>query len=103
LSARHDFWPRPLYVGTHPTVTTCKANTERTLRFLRFTERRWSVGHDGPSDGIQVDQGGTQRVCQRRYEVLHGDRLLERDAGATVTPPSLFGWPRLARLLRRTT
>src|SRR5262249_37453684 len=38
LSARHDFWPRPLYVRIHPTVTTCKANTERTLRFLRVTE-----------------------------------------------------------------
>ena len=38
LSARHDFWPRPLYVGTHPTVTTCKANTGETPRFLRFTE-----------------------------------------------------------------
>jgi hypothetical protein len=38
LSARHDFWPRPLSVGTHPTVTTCKANTGKTPRFLRFTE-----------------------------------------------------------------
>jgi hypothetical protein len=38
LSVRHDFWPRPLSVDTHPTVTTCEANTERTLRFLRFTE-----------------------------------------------------------------
>src|SRR5262249_29871601 len=35
---RHDFWPRPLFVGTHPTVTTCKANTGKTPRFLRFTE-----------------------------------------------------------------
>src|SRR6516165_839907 len=38
LSARHDFWPRPLSVGTHPTVMTCKANTRKTPRFLRFTE-----------------------------------------------------------------
>ena len=38
LSARHDFWPRPLSVDTLPTVTTCKANTGKTPRFLRFTE-----------------------------------------------------------------
>ena len=38
LSARHDFWPRPLSVGTHPIVTPCKANTGKTPRFLRFTE-----------------------------------------------------------------
>src|SRR5262245_12615457 len=51
LSVRHNFWPRPLSVGTHPTVTTCKSNTGMTLRFLRFHRtrrqvRRWSVGHD---------------------------------------------------------
>jgi hypothetical protein len=54
LSARHDFWPRPLSVDTHPTVTTCKANNwkdasvpqiHRTLRQVR----RWSVGHDAAS------------------------------------------------------
>src|SRR5262249_34276013 len=46
LSSRHDFWPRPLSVGTHPTVTTCKANTEKTPQFLRFTEPggKWDVG-----------------------------------------------------------
>src|SRR5262249_55861030 len=44
LSVRHDFWPRPLSVGTHLTVTTCKANTGRTLRFLRFTEPRGKCG-----------------------------------------------------------
>jgi hypothetical protein len=54
LSARHDFWPRPLYVGTHSTVTTCKANARKTPRFLRLHRtrrpvRRWSVGHDSPS------------------------------------------------------
>jgi hypothetical protein len=38
LSARHDFWPQPLSVGTHPTVTTYKANTGKTPRFLRFTD-----------------------------------------------------------------
>ena len=38
LSARHDFWPRPLSVGTRRTVMTCKANTGKTPRFLRFTE-----------------------------------------------------------------
>src|SRR5262249_41553920 len=38
LCARHDFSPRPLSVKTHPTVTTCKANTGKTPRFLRFTE-----------------------------------------------------------------
>src|SRR5262249_56660121 len=27
LSARHDFWPRPLYVSTHLAVTTYKATT----------------------------------------------------------------------------
>src|SRR5215510_12073277 len=53
LSARHDFWPRPLYVGTHLAVTTCKANTGKMTRFLRFHRtlrkvRRWSVGHDVP-------------------------------------------------------
>src|SRR5262245_61948053 len=53
LSARHDFWPRALSVGNLPTVTTYKANTGRTPRFLRFHRtcgqvRRWSVGHDAP-------------------------------------------------------
>jgi len=47
LSARHDFWPRPLSVDTLPTVTTCKANTGKTPRFLRFTE---------PCDKCGVDQ-----------------------------------------------
>jgi hypothetical protein len=47
LSARHDFWPRPLSAGTHPTVTTCKANTGKMPRFLRFTE---------PGDKCGVDQ-----------------------------------------------
>src|SRR5262249_7002567 len=45
LSARHDFWPRPLSVGTHPTVTTCKANAGKTARFLRIREM------GGPADG----------------------------------------------------
>ena len=51
LSARHDFWPRPLSVGTHPSVTTCKANTEKTPRFLRIREMSmpWSAGHDRAS------------------------------------------------------
>src|SRR5262249_58248199 len=38
LSVRHDVWPRPLSVGTLPTVTTCKVNTGKMTRFLRFTE-----------------------------------------------------------------
>src|SRR5215813_8856616 len=31
LSARHDFWPRPLSVGTHPTVTHARRTLERRL------------------------------------------------------------------------
>src|SRR5262249_52088480 len=51
LSARHDFWPRPLSVDTHPTVTTCRANTGNMTQFLRFRRtlrqvRRWLGGHD---------------------------------------------------------
>jgi hypothetical protein len=33
LFAQHDFLRRPLSVGTHPTVTTCKANIRKTMRF----------------------------------------------------------------------
>jgi len=56
LSARHDFWPRPLSVGTHPTVTTWKANTGKMTRFLRFHRtlrqvRRWSVAMAGRPAG----------------------------------------------------
>src|SRR5262249_52641877 len=73
LSARHDFWPRPLSVGTHPTVTTCKANTGMTLRFLRFHRtrrqvRRWSVGHDAPGQNRVV--ASPPRRVPRRVGVL---------------------------------
>ena len=57
LSARHDFWPRPLSVDTHPTVTTCKANnwkdasvpqigSVQNLSHFRLAERRPAVEHD---------------------------------------------------------
>src|SRR5262249_26947204 len=62
LSARHDSWPRPLSADTHPTVTTCKANTGKTPRFLRFIEpcdklRRWSDGHDALRQRVVASPG----------------------------------------------
>src|SRR5262249_17326472 len=52
LSARHDFWPRPLSVDTHPTVTTCKANNWKDAGSSDSpnlaTSAALVVGHDVP-------------------------------------------------------
>jgi len=36
LLAPRGLWPRQLSLGTYPPVATCKANTGKTPRFLRF-------------------------------------------------------------------
>jgi hypothetical protein len=85
LSARHDFWPRPLSVGTHPTVTTCEANTGKMTRFLRFHRtlrqvRRWSVGHDRPP-------GGSWQVPARRFDSGGSGRSLTAATERPSRPP----------------
>src|SRR5262245_41411121 len=75
LSVRHDFWPRPLSVGTHPTVTTCKPNTEKTPRFLRIRE--------GSSLGrlVMTGVGALTRSLPLRRRDFRGAETLRQSAG----------------------
>src|SRR5262249_31206092 len=77
LSVRHDFWPRPLSVGTHPTVTTCKPNTEKTPRFLRIRE--------GSSLGrlVMTGVGALTRSLPLRRRDFRGAETLRQSAGVT--------------------
>ena len=94
LSARHDFWPRPLSVGTHPTVTTCKANTGRTPRFLRFTEPSDKCGVGQlvicaclPTNPVQMTSPGPSRARGGSGRSL---------TGATERPMA-FKWTKASR------
>jgi hypothetical protein len=65
LSVRHDFWPRPLSVGTHPTVTTCKANTGKMTQFLRFSATRLERCPRHSHRADPLTGGARQRAAER--------------------------------------
>ena len=84
LSARHDFWPRPLSVDTLPTVTTCKANTGKTPRFLRFTE----LGDKCGADQLAMT-GRPASVIREKSQFRAQDDSLSLSP-RSMTAPSLY-------------
>src|SRR5262249_57951670 len=64
-------------VGTHPTVTTCKPNTEKTPRFLRIRE--------GSSLGrlVMTGVGALTRSLPLRRRDFRGAETLRQSAGVT--------------------
>src|SRR5262245_43037289 len=75
FAPRHDSWPRPLYVCTHPTVTTCKPNTEKTPRFLRIREES-SLGRL-----VMTGVGALTRSLPLRRRDFRGAETLRQSAG----------------------
>jgi hypothetical protein len=64
---------------------------------LGSESRMPEIGTSGSTSG-----DGKRSVESRGTDARSCDAAFAKRLAATVTPPSLFGWPRLARLLRRT-
>jgi hypothetical protein len=86
-------WPRPLSVGTHPTVTTCRSNTGVTSPFLKCTElcsrdRFWGSMEKDPVGGSQRGRvkAGFQDVTSEALGTIFG--YASTEAGKSMKQPT---------------